>query len=463
MTTTNEYGYSRLGREEDLRQLNQESSAKREDMYDSLMNLILKHKMEMTKVPAASSLNTAQAWAQKRGLRAGERDLDGDGHPETVVFDKSGKPFIINGYKLKASDYPIRREYWSRHPTAEDRAAEPMREWIRDQAYDVRVNPENKWVNDKISKTQFGTNLKAWGYKMPAKPKKRLSPYSIFSKLIAPIVKGFLNSERIVRLCGDAAGSNNCLVIQKIVSPISVYRFLFLALVERPYFFELINNRNINANYSDFKKWLKDHKNAYFNWFVTNYLTGTHKEELNPNKISDVIVDNTLVRGELNWDETDVNDGIVFLLGGKSNMDDATTVVFVDNNGAEYHFEDLIFNDNAASGFLTALNDKSHPQFKHVKKALEKFKKRAQDKTKAYFSRFKEQFFQNQDALNTYQAASEAGVPLAPTEEAANEHLQQGGQRSPMRNTNQTADQPAQTEGGEAAPEDEGEEDLEQF
>ena len=60
MTTTNEYGYSRLGREEDLRQLNQESSAKREDMYDSLMNLILKHKMEMTKVPAASSLNTAQ-------------------------------------------------------------------------------------------------------------------------------------------------------------------------------------------------------------------------------------------------------------------------------------------------------------------------------------------------------------------------------------------------------------------
>ena len=56
---------------------------------------------------------------------------------------------------------------------------------------------------------------------------------------------------------------------------------------------------------------------------------------------------------------------------------------------------------------------------------------------------FKEQFCQNQDALNTYQAASEAGVPLAPTEEAANEHLQQGGQRSPMRNTNQTADQPA--------------------
>ena len=141
-------------------------------------------------------------------------------------------------------------------------------------------------------------------------------------------------------------------------------------------------------------------------------------------------------------------------------MDDATTIVFVDNNGAEYHFEDLIFNDNAASGFLTALNDKSHPQFKHVKKALEKFKKRAQDKTKAYFSRFKEQFFQNQDALNTYQAASEAGVPLAPTEEAANEHLQQGGQRSPMRNTNQTADQPAQTEGGEAGTE---EEELEQF
>ena len=87
MSNLNEYGYSRLGREEDLRQLNQESSAKREDMYDSLMNLILKHKMEMTKVPAASSLNTAQVWAQKRGLRAGERDLDGDGNTETFVFD----------------------------------------------------------------------------------------------------------------------------------------------------------------------------------------------------------------------------------------------------------------------------------------------------------------------------------------------------------------------------------------
>ena len=54
----------------------------KEDMYNAMLNLILKHKVELQKIPAASSLASATNWAAKRGLRAGEADLDKDGKPE---------------------------------------------------------------------------------------------------------------------------------------------------------------------------------------------------------------------------------------------------------------------------------------------------------------------------------------------------------------------------------------------
>jgi hypothetical protein len=117
----------------------------KKNLFDSLVNMVVNHKMELQKIPACSHLNTANVWAEKRGLRAGQEDFDQDGHPETVVYNKSGQPFIINGYKLKSSDYPARNAYWGAHPTSEDRAGEPMREWINEQAYNQVIDQDKPW------------------------------------------------------------------------------------------------------------------------------------------------------------------------------------------------------------------------------------------------------------------------------------------------------------------------------
>ena len=179
-----------LRTEEDLRKLNDGYTDNRRDMYNAMLNLILKHKVELQKIPATSALESAQIWAAKRGLRAGEQDLDRDGHPETIVYNKAGKPWIINGYKLKASDYPTRRAFYSAFPTAEERAGERMSDWIIDQAYDVRVDPNNPW-RQHVSNTQFGDQLKTWGYRMPTKPKKKQTVFNIFCKLVAPVLREY--------------------------------------------------------------------------------------------------------------------------------------------------------------------------------------------------------------------------------------------------------------------------------
>ena len=166
----------------------------RQDMYNAMLNLILKHKVELQKIPAASSLASATNWAAKRGLRAGEADLDKDGKPETVVYDKSGKPYIINGYRLKASDYPIRKAFYTAFPTPEDRAGESMSSWIKQQAFSVQVDPDNPW-RQTVTNTQFGDRLKEWGYRMPTKPKKKQSVFNIFCKLVAPVLKEYYEGE----------------------------------------------------------------------------------------------------------------------------------------------------------------------------------------------------------------------------------------------------------------------------
>ena len=129
--------------EEDLRKHEDGYNDKTKDMYDAMLTLILDHKKELQKIPAASSIESATIWAGKRGLRAGVQDFNGDGIPETVVYNKAGRPWIINGYKLKSSDYPIRNAFYSHFPDPEQRVGESMRSWVQDQAYSVKSDPNN--------------------------------------------------------------------------------------------------------------------------------------------------------------------------------------------------------------------------------------------------------------------------------------------------------------------------------
>ena len=145
---------------------------KSKDMYNAMLTLILDHKKELQKIPATSSLPSATIWARKRGLRAGTEDFNGDGIPEVVVINKAGNPWIINGYKLKSSDFAQRNEFFSKFPTAESRVGESMKSWLQDRVYDVRDDPNDPW-RKRIRLTDEGRIMKESGYKLPTRPKKK--------------------------------------------------------------------------------------------------------------------------------------------------------------------------------------------------------------------------------------------------------------------------------------------------
>ena len=284
-------------------------------MYNAMLNLILKHKVELQKIPATSALESATNWARKRGLRAGQQDLDGDGKPETVVYNKAGKPWIINGYRLKASDYPTRHAFYTAFPTAEDRAGENMKQWIQDQAYDIRVDPDNPW-RKTVRNTQFGDNLKEWGYRMPTKPKRKQSVFNIFCKLIAPILKEYYESDEgyPITLLGDEADANSVKLLKKIISPIAMYRILYMKMVEREYFFHTLQQPEYaNMNYTQFKKYVKNYENKFYTWFKLNYLDQL-QTNFKPNKITPLIIQGQLVKDSIQWDGSDPDDASTKLL-----------------------------------------------------------------------------------------------------------------------------------------------------
>ena len=448
-----EHRYSNLGTLDDVRDpRGNTTSEAQEDVMNSLLNIILTHKKEMQKVPHFSSVQSATAWLNKHprsGLRVQEKDLDGDGTQEVVMYNRAGKPVVVNGYKLRASDYPQRRAYWAEHPEIEDRIGEPYGDWVRDKVYEVHDDPNNAWKRSVRLSTK-GQQLKDWGYRVPTAPRKRDSPYSIFCKLVKNFVNDYLSSDDpadFKKSMGENVGDENVKFIKKIASPISMYRMMYLKLIERPYFFLLYEKGTVKT-YKQFKEYQKTHKMAFYKWFEDNFLEGPRKEQLKMSKLPPAVLKGTFIKGQLNIDGSDPDDSIVFLLGLDNINDDQTHPM--ENSGGEraaYTFEDFILNNRAAEQFNEACSTKSDPSYKSAKKALEKFKKRAQASTKAYFAKEIERLFENPDALDTFRQAQNFGVPLAQNEEiaqqAAEEMQAQGmGPSSPLRApTNAPADQ----------------------
>ena len=425
------YDVRRAGHQEDLRTKSTELSDAKTDAYNAMIKLILEHKKEITKVPAATTIAGATAWASKRpGFRATLEDIGGDSEKEVVVFDKAGNPFMINGYKLKPSDYGLRKAYWEANPTSESRAANPMREWSQDYVWDTKEDPTNIWNQTVTKNTANYDKMKAWGYRMPTKPKTELSPYSIFSKAVAPIVKSFFDGNILVTKLtesppsmGKRPGENNVAFIKKLISPISIYRFLFMRLIEQKYFFSLIESDQTRANvrdYDTYKRFVKEHKSTFRNWFLTHVMEGAKKENIKSAWVSAEIIGRNLVRRGINWDGRDILDGIVYLLGLKNiNM----------NTGEQFTFKDLIGDNDTAGDFLAALKEKKSPYYKDAKRLMERFKRNSQESTDSYFKddRLKKLLFQNKEAYDAFMHGVSQGVPqitapedVAPQQMAAN-------------------------------------------
>ena len=420
---------------DDLREQGHQLGERREDVLDSLLNLILNHKKEIQKVPGTATYEAAKNWCKKRpgsGFRADEQDLGGGPDKEVVIFDKAGKPFIVNGYKLKPSDYGMRKFYQEAVDKDPERMiGTSMREWATEQVWASVPEKGNKWNHTITKNTPVYDRLHSWGYRMPAKPKKEASPYAIFSKEIARIVKDVLMEGEIYVRLGSVFGipakpnMQNLDFFNKIVSPISIYRFLYLRLVEQKYFWACASSqqtKNINT-FERFKHFLKERKATFRNWFLTYVMTGTEKEKFKDSWVGKESVLDALVKESIQLDGSDIQDGIVFLIS-VANLKDKTPVEFTFKGEAvSTTFRELLVDGETAGKFNTVIKESysRNPTSRDLKKRLNRWKKNAEESMKSYFKSAEAQklFFENQEGMNAFLKGVAMGLPNATDEKSA--------------------------------------------
>ena len=67
-------------------------------------------------------------------------------------------------------------------------------------------------------------------------------------------------------------------------------------------------------NYKQFKEFIKKNDNRFYQWFLTNYIDMSTKH-FKPNVITLLVIQGQIARDELNWDGSDPEDAIVYLIG----------------------------------------------------------------------------------------------------------------------------------------------------
>ena len=431
------YDVKRAGFKEDLRDSTQRLSEARESALNDMLDIILHHKKEIVKVPQCSTLKGARAWVAKRpnsGFRADIADIGGDSEQEVVVYDKAGRPFIVNGYKLKASDYGLRKAYWTANPTPEQRAGNPMRAWAQDYVWSSKKDEHNVWNSSITKNSENYDKMKSWGYRMPTKPKTKISPYAIFSKCVADFVKDVLSdftTESIKDHNGNdiaapnlytrfrhvfgknsKSGDNNYKFLKKLISPISIYRYLYMATVEQKYFFALKDSpqtKKIVRSYADYKKFVRDNKETFRNWFLQNVMDGrVNYAKFKTAWINKQVVLDKLAKGDLDINGTDLEDGIVFLIG----VQNFKKVISLGNGQYQFNVQDLLCNNEIAGDFLSALENKKDPFHRECKQKFETLKRISQVSMENYFKNdeVKKHFFDNAVAENNYKASINEGV-----------------------------------------------------
>ena len=444
MDSLRRYTTAQLGREDRYVDPNKKDhergimSDARKDAFDSMLNLILTHKKEIVKVPACSTKESADEWVKKRpGFRVVKKNIGGDEDEEIVVYDRNGNPYIVNGYKIGSSDYGFRKAYYTANDTAEKRAGYSMKDWKNEVLFKQKVDPNNPWKNLSVRPSKLALELKEKGWNLPTKPKLQHSVYAVFSKLISPFVKAFFETERFTALAGGQAhnmGPNSSKFLQKVISPITIYRYLYMKIVLRNYFFQQIAEGKVSADYAAFQRYLKQYKNRFFTWFCDNFLSAD-KTDFKESRIDADIVKRNLVDGQLNVDGSDVNDGLVFIMG-LDNVNDGNPA-YVDGNHQPRTFAQILFNDAIAAQFIADLKNKSdRARYSLAKKLLTRFKDRAQKGAKRFFNdKMKVQFFLNDSAAQAWQRGAEYGCFTLTSEEAIAEHEAKGGKRSPVKPT----------------------------
>ena len=88
-----------------------------EGIYDKLIDIILNAKKDIKFHRSCETIDGAKRYADARGLRAKEYDLNNDGIDDVIVYNSAGKPIMVNGYSVTPSELPYRQEYNKQNPT----------------------------------------------------------------------------------------------------------------------------------------------------------------------------------------------------------------------------------------------------------------------------------------------------------------------------------------------------------
>ena len=242
-----------VGFESDIRPV--QPTGFNQSAYDSLVNLVLNHKMELKKMPslmteegAAKYANNTRDASGKPLYRLKTNDINGDGENDIILYNRAGKPVIVNGYKAKPSDFGAINAFRQLYPNEVLRKqVGGMDGWVKSK-YGFKSG-EYAWddhtvANESVPEFEM---LSDRGYRKIPKPQTKKSFNTIFASVIKNAVKDFWNA--------FAATNNYSPEISKLVSPLTLYRILFMLTQEAP----LMQKLGVSS-YSEFKEKLKGRK-----------------------------------------------------------------------------------------------------------------------------------------------------------------------------------------------------------
>jgi hypothetical protein len=176
----------------------------------------------------------------------------------------------------------------------------------------------------------------------------------------------------------DKKGMYYPLLFNKLISPITIYRWLYLKLVEQKHYFTVKSNMKGEYTYAQYKRDLRKSvgKAEFQRWFFENVLAGDDKGEFNSNYVSIATIDQNMVIGDKADLEgpTNKNEGLVQLLGGAATFSDMETVAFRLGDGSPVHFPEMLKDDRLIKEYINILDDKHHPQHRAAKVSLAFFK-----------------------------------------------------------------------------------------
>lgn len=171
-----------------------------EGIYDKLIDIILNAKKDIKFHRSCETIDGAKRYADARGLRAKEYDLNHDGIDDVIVYNSAGKPIMVNGYSVTASELPYRQEYNNQNPTPISRInAGGYKQWLRNAVWEAKddfdeygereVKYENGALPDIVKKSHN------YGYKKLTAPKRKMSNRQLINRFIANALQEYIETK----------------------------------------------------------------------------------------------------------------------------------------------------------------------------------------------------------------------------------------------------------------------------